>query len=128
MNVQIIERDGHPEWAVVPYEEYVALLDRLEEAEDLRAYDEAKAELAAGHDEAIPAAVVARLSNGESPLRVWREYRGLTQRALAEAAGVGKSYVCQLEAGAKTGSVKVLRALAVALDLDVGDLTPWQQD
>lgn len=128
MKVQIIERDGQPEWAVLPYAEYLALLDRLEDIEDQRAFDQARAELAADDEELVPADVVARLSAGESPLKVWREHRGLTQQALADAAGVGKSYLSQLEAGARTGSVRVLRALAQALDLDLDDLTPWRQD
>jgi len=127
MNLQIIERDGRPEWAVIPYADYLQLMERLEQAEDLRAYDQAKAELDAGTDELVPAAVVDRLAAGEPPLRVWREYRGLTQQALADAAGVGKSYICQLEAGTRTGSVGTLRALVAALNLDLDDLQPWLQ-
>jgi len=128
MKPQIIERDGRPEWAVIPYADYQRLLERLEDAEDLRAYDRDRAELSAGDDEAIPAAVVDRLSAGESPLRVWREHRGLTQQALADATGIGKSYVSQLESGTKTGTVSTLRALAQALQVDLDDLTPWSQD
>jgi DNA-binding XRE family transcriptional regulator len=104
------------------------LLERLEDAEDLRAYDRAKAEPSAGDNESIPAAVVDRLSAGESPLRVWREHRGLTQQALADATGLGKSYVSQLESGTKTGTISTLRALAQALQLALDDLTPWPQD
>jgi transcriptional regulator with XRE-family HTH domain len=53
-----------------------------------------------------------------------REYRGLTQEALAEAAGVGKSYISQIEAGKKTGAVRVLRTLAETLAVDIEDLVP----
>ena len=127
MNLQIIERDGRPEWAVIPYADYVQLMDRLELSEDLRAYDQAKAELKAGTDELVPAVVVDRLAACEPPLRVWREYRGLTQQALADAAGVGKSYICQLEAGTRKGSVGTLRALAAALHLDLDDIQPWSE-
>lgn len=128
MKPQIIERDGRPEWAVIPYAEYQKLLERLEDAEDRRAYDRAKAEPSASDDESIPAVVVDRLSAGESPLRVWREHRGLTQQALADAVGLGKSYLSQLESGTKTGTITTLRALAQALQLDLDDLTPWPQD
>jgi DNA-binding XRE family transcriptional regulator len=128
MKPQIIERDGRPEWAVIPYAEYQKLLERLEDAEDLRAYDRARAELSASDDESIPAAVVDRLSAGESPLRVWREHRGLTQQALADATGLGKSYVSQLESGTKTGTISTLRALVQALQVDLDDLTPWPQN
>jgi len=73
-NVQIIERDGVPEYAVMPYEEYEALVRLSERMHDIRAYDAAMAD--AG--ETVPHEVVRRLVNGDSPLRVWREYRKLT--------------------------------------------------
>ena len=41
--------------------------------------------------EAIPDAVVGRLLDGENPVRVWREYRGLSLRSLAERAGISAS-------------------------------------
>jgi hypothetical protein len=91
MKAEIIERDGRPEWAVIPYAEYQRLLERLEDAEALRGYDHARAELSASGDESIPAVGVDRLSAGESSLRVWREHRSLTQQALADATGLGKS-------------------------------------
>jgi transcriptional regulator with XRE-family HTH domain len=45
-----------------------------------------------------------------------------TQESLGAKAGIGKSYVSQIEAGTKTGSTKVLRALAKALQVDIEDL------
>lgn len=128
MNVQVIEQDGRPEWAVIPYTDYLQLMERLEQADEVRAYDQAKAELVAGEDETIPAALVDRLGAGESPLRVWRDHRGLSQQALADLAGVSKSYVCQLEAGTRSGAIGTLRALAGALRVDVDDLSPWPME
>jgi DNA-binding XRE family transcriptional regulator len=125
MKVQIIENAGKPEWAVIPYDEYQRMREQLDELADIRAYDEAKRQLAAGEDETIPADIVQRLANGDNPLRVWREYRGLTQQALAESAGIGKSYLSQLETGAKDGAIGTLRALAAALRVDLDDLEPW---
>jgi DNA-binding XRE family transcriptional regulator len=120
--VQMIERDGKPEYAVVPIDLYRRLLKMAEDVEDVRAYDKAMQELESGEDELLPSEMVERLMNGENPLRVWREYRGLTQETLAQAVGVGKSYISQIEAGKKPGSAKVLKALASALSLDVDDL------
>jgi len=40
--------------------------------------------LAAGEEELIPAQFANRMIVGESPLRVYREYRSLTQTALAK--------------------------------------------
>lgn len=83
-------------------------------AENLNASDGARADLKAGTDVLVPAAVVDRLAAGEPPLRVWREYRGLSQQALADAAGSGTSYICSLEASTRKDSVGTLRALASA--------------
>lgn len=121
-NVQIIERDGRAEYAVVPIEEWRRVSALAEDAEDIRVADAAVRELAEGYDETVPLEVVRDLLNGKHPLAVWRHYRGLTQQALANAAGIGTSYISQIESGAKTGSVKALRRIADALRVDVDDL------
>ena len=115
---QIIEKDGKPEWAVIPYDDYRRLCDAAELLEDTQAYRVAKAE----GGEMIPHEVVKRLVAGESPVRVYREYRGLTQRALAERAKLATSYLSQIETGQRTGSAKLLRRIADALDLTTDDL------
>ena len=125
MKVQIIEKNGHPKYAVVAYPEFLRLLALAEDADDIRAAGKALVEIQSGEDEVIPGEVVDQLFGGTSPLRVWREYRGLTQEALADRAGIGKSYISQIESGKKTGSVKVMTALAKALSLDVDDLL-WE--
>lgn len=58
---------------------------------------------------------------GESPLRVWREFRGLTQQALAEASGVNRLQIANIEAGRASGSVVTLVKLADSLDVTVDD-------
>ena len=122
MNVQVIERDGKPEYAVVPYEEWQRLLELAEEAEDIRDAEQAMRELENGEDELIPGEMVSRLLDGEPPVRVWREHRGLTQAQLAERAGVTQGAVAQIESGKRRGSVDLLRKLAAALEVDVDDL------
>lgn len=123
MSTQIIERGGKPEYAVLPYDEYLALLELAEDVRDTEDAREAMRELASGEDETIPAEIADRLiSRDEHPLKVWREYRELTQEALGSVAGVGKSYISQIEAGSKSGSAKVLKALAEVLCVDMADL------
>ncbi len=117
-NVQIIERDGVPEYAVIPCEEYEEIARLSEQMRDIRAYDTAMAD-AGG---TVPHTVMQRLVNGDSPLRVWREYRELTQAALARKAGIDKTYLSQIETGRKQGSVAALAQLASALSVDVDDL------
>ena len=68
-----------------------------------------------------------RLAAGEAPLRVWREHRGLTLRALAAAAGISPAMLSETETGKKEGSVRTLRSLAHALDVDLDDLVSWEE-
>ena len=120
--VQIIHKDGHPEWAVIPYAEYERLSLLAEEQHDIRAFDEALRAVEAG-EELIPSAVVNRLADGEPSLKVWREYRGLSPTALAELAGVEEACLLRIENGTESGSVRLLSCLANALRVDVDDLT-----
>ncbi len=123
MSAQIIEREGKPEYAVLPYSDYLRLLELAEDVRDTADAIEAMRELVSGEDEVIPAEVVVRLiARKDHPLKVWREYRGLTQEALGNSVGAGKSYISQIEAGNKIGSAKVLKALAEELQVDMEDL------
>lgn len=121
MSVQIIAKDGQPEWAVLPYAEYEALVAAAEMLEDIQAYDEAKARIAAG-EEIIPAEVTFALIEGANPIAVWRKHRNLTQAALAGQAGISKAYLSQLESGKRGGAAGVLARLAQALRVDLDDL------
>jgi DNA-binding XRE family transcriptional regulator len=122
MSVQIIEKNGQPEWAVVPYEEYQRLVAEAEMLQDIRAYDEVKLALANGAEELIPSEVTYALLDGENPIRVWREYRGLTQQQVADEAGISKPYLSQLESGQRKGTAEVLAAVARALNVSLDDL------
>ena len=124
-NIQIIGKNGSEEYAVVPIDEWRRVCALAEDAEDIRAADTAVRELAAEYDEVVPVEVVRKLIGEQHPLSVWRQYRGLTQKALADAAGIGKSYISQIESGAKPGSVKILARLADVLDVSVDDLIGW---
>lgn len=121
MSVQIIERDGKPEWAVIPYEEYERLMEAAEVLQDVRVYDEAKQSIAAG-EELVPSQVTYAILDGGHPVRVWREYRKLTQQQLAEAAGISVPYLSQIESGKRQGSAEVLAAIAKKLRLSLDDI------
>jgi DNA-binding XRE family transcriptional regulator len=122
MSAQIIERGGEPEYAVLPYAEYLRLVEDAEMLSDIRSYDHAKAALARGDDELAPAEVVNRLLDDDNPVRVWREYRGLTQAQLAKAAGITVSTISYIESGARKPSVEVLKSIAATLRVDVDEL------
>jgi DNA-binding XRE family transcriptional regulator len=122
VKAQIIEANGKPQYAVVPYEHYLRLVEAKEDAEDIQAWEEFHRKLATGEEERIPAAVVNRLLEGESPILVWREHRGLTQEQLGKAVGLGQNTISAIERGERHGSVPKLRAIAKALGVQVDDL------
>lgn len=110
------------EMITITVAEYQRLLAAAEELADVAALDSAKAALADGSEELIPAPFVARLLNRESPVRVYRDLRRLTQASLAAAAEVNRVQIAEIEAGRKTGSVETLRRLALALGVRIDDL------
>lgn len=106
----------------IPLEEYRSLQAAAADLADLRAYDRALAQLAMGDEELLPAEFVKRIVSGESPLRVWREFRGLTQTALAEISHVNRIQIADIEAGRKRGSIETVKKLAGALNIALDDL------
>lgn len=122
--VQTIEKDGEPEYAVIPIEEYRRMVAALEDAADVAAIERAWGEDAAG--ETVPGEVVNSILDGASPLRAWRMHRGLTLEVLAERIGVSKGYLSQIEQGRKPGTLGVFRRLADVLDVPIDDLAGWE--
>jgi len=55
-------------------------------------------------------------------LKLIRVYHDMTQTDLAEALGVAKSYVSEIEAGNKTPSVDVLNQYAKAFDIPLSSI------
>ena len=65
----------------------IQMLEELEMYQDIRDYNSVKAALERGEEELIPGEVAFALLDGENPLKVWREYRGLTRQQLMESNG-----------------------------------------
>ena len=117
----ILDEGGNPAFAVIPWREYERLSTASAEASlnDEELYDRAVVE----EEESFPIAVVDRLLAGENAVRVYRGYRGITQKQLAEATGIKARHLAQIEKGQRTGSAEVLTAIAEALRVDVEALT-----
>jgi DNA-binding XRE family transcriptional regulator len=111
---QLVGREEDAKVLVLTVED---LEDMLDNALAVAAHDRTR------DQESVPAAVIDRLLAGESPLRVWREYRGLTLAALAEKAELGKSYLSQIENRRRSGTVATMRKLATVLQVELDDLT-----
>jgi len=123
MSAQIIKKNGRAEYAVVPINEYNLLIEKAEELDDVTAFDKAIHELEDDQDELIPADIAKRLVSGkDSSLKVWREFRGMTQEELAKQAGISQAQVALIEGRKREGKVSVLKGLANALHVDLDDL------
>ena len=84
---------------------------------DIRAYDRAKAKA----EESFPAELVYRITlAGENPIAVLREFRGLTQKQLAEAVGdISSNYLSEIEAGVTICPISILKVIAEVLEVDL---------
>jgi DNA-binding XRE family transcriptional regulator len=123
MKAQIIEKNGRPEFAVIPYEDYQHFLELLEDEADARVVAEFHEAYTAGREFLVPDEIVRRELAGESPIRLWREHRGLTQQELAKRAKISKPYLSQIETGKRQGTVETLSAIAHSLDVPLDVLT-----
>ena len=126
MTIQIIKRGNKPEWAVVPYEAYLQLVEKAEMAQDVQDFDSARAALERGEDELVPSEVVYAIMDGENPIKVWREYRGLSQPETADKANISVPYLSQLETNKRKGSLGVLSAIAKVLKVSLDSIVPPQ--
>ena len=106
----IVDEAGRPAFAVISWREYERLTGGDVPDEDLSdeaLYDRAVAEA----EESFPIAIVDRIVAGENPIRVYRRHRGMTQKKVAEAAGISPLYLSQIERATRKGSVSTLAAL-----------------
>ncbi|KIP90864.1 MULTISPECIES: helix-turn-helix transcriptional regulator [Pseudomonas] len=101
MNLQVIERDGEPEYAVLPWAEYQALLQ------------------AAGKSAAAPATEkpTADAPKPLAQLATLREGKGLSRDELARAVGISPHYLGMIESGERQPDAAILRALAWVLGI-----------
>ena len=121
MKLQTIAQNGQAAFVVVPVAEWDALMARLEDREDIADATRQIAAIRKG-EETLPAEIVARLTSGVSPLKVWREYRGFTLRSLAAEIGISSAAVSKIETGKSRPMVATLVKLAAALRCDMEDL------
>lgn len=102
-NIQIIEQNGKPAFAVIPYDEYLKLLP-----------DE---------DVTIPHEVVGLVvKKGMNLVKAWRAYLGMTQTEVAKKAGISQAALSQMEKSENKLRTATLKKLARVMDLPVEQL------
>jgi DNA-binding XRE family transcriptional regulator len=102
MNVQVIMRDGSPEYAVLPWDEYQALLNAVGVRPPAAA---------------APSSSDAQPRPSLSQLALLRENKGLHLDALARSVGISPAYLELIEAGEREPGAAIRRALARALEI-----------
>lgn len=123
--IQIITSPSGEQMVVLSKEEFdlMAANQFDEDAETVRIYRESMAVIERGDDIALPEAVWDRLEARESPVRVLRDFRAMTQKELAEAAGISQSYLSEIERGTREGTLSTIKAIAKALAVPLTVLT-----
>jgi len=128
---QTIKTPAGDDLVVLPKADYERLVaaarEKLEDDSDAREAARVLARLESGTEQTVPFEIVKRLRT-ENRIKVLREYRQMTQRELAETAGMNPLYLSQIECGRATGGIKslsrVAEALGVSLDMIAPPVTP----
>lgn len=97
MNVQVITRDGQPEYAVLPWEQYQQLLKEAGRSEQ-PVQVKAQAALASWRE-----------------LKALREHASLSVEEVARDVGISPHYLVMIESGEREVSEVLKRALARTL-------------
>jgi ribosome-binding protein aMBF1 (putative translation factor) len=119
MNVRF-QKTPRGEIAILPRKEYEALVAKAAEADEdagsARLVARARKDIAVGAP-LLPKDVVDRLAKGESPIRVLREWRDVTQMHLSFKTNLSQGHISDIESGRRTGTPAALRRIADALEV-----------
>ena len=119
MNVQIIAKNGKPEWTVIPFQDYKKIQEALEDAEDIKEIEEHLKAISEGNEITVPDEVTFSILDGTNPIRAWREYRQIKMNELSEKVGISSSYLSQIENGKRNPTIDTLKSIAKELEIDI---------
>jgi len=105
---QVINQNGKPAFAVIPWEEYQNLLRNQMSIDETDVW--------------FPNEVVKASVRGDSLIKAWREYLGLTQGELAGKAGIKQPALARLEKAESRPRKSTLKKIADALDISLEQL------
>lgn len=107
MAIQVINRDGQPEYAVVPWDQYQALLKAAGQPEAVSPVAQQTSEASSS-----PASLPAF-----SELAALRQAKGLASEQLARSVGISPAYLAMIESGERQPDSAIRRSLAWELGL-----------
>jgi DNA-binding XRE family transcriptional regulator len=106
MNHDLLHIQGKP-FVLVPLHDYRMMSTNTDDSDDL------------------PETLLDALHTGqESPVKILRKHRDMTQDDLAVASGISRPYLTEIETRKKTGSLRAIQALAKALNVAPALLMP----
>lgn len=116
----VVIRDGdRPTHVVIAWSDWERLRDLLEDEEDLRDAERIRSD---PNTDWVPSEVVDAMLDDTHPVKAWRKHRGLTQAALAAAAGLPQPTIARIERGERIGTLDQMRRLAEALQVKLDTL------
>ena len=108
-NAQIIEQNGRPAFAVIPYDEYLKLVSKNQSKSD--------------KDTKVPHEVVGLvIKKNINLVKAWRIHLGLTQKQVAQKAGISQSALSQMEKAKNNPHSATIEKLADAMGLSTDQL------
>ena len=109
-NHQILNHNGKPAFAVIPYAEYLRLVEYAGARPD--------------EEVMLPHAVVKMSTlGGMSLIRAWREHLGLTQEEVARRMGISQPAYAKIEGGKTQPRIATCKRLAAAMGVEWEQLT-----
>jgi len=103
-DIQIIEYNGEPAFAVIPYQDYLKMIPQ-------------------DKGDHIPNEVVGLMVKKRyNTVKAWRIYLGLTQKEIAKKAGITQAALSQMEKSDNELRTATLEKLAGAMGLNVEQL------
>ena len=129
MEAQYINTDKNDRLVIIPEQEYQALIKIADEFEGAVDVIELRGKLNnqfGKEEENFSFDLIKELSEGIAhPIKIYRKYRGLKSKELAEKVGISAAYLSEIENRKKDGTLKTCAAIAKALDVDIDDLVEW---
>jgi DNA-binding XRE family transcriptional regulator len=105
---QILTHNGRPAFAVIPYAEYLQLMERTGARPD--------------EEVTLPHEVVKMSTiGGMSLIRAWREHLALTQEEVARRMGITQPAYARIESGKTQPRIATCKRLATAMGVE------WEQ-
>ena len=102
----ITDTNGNPEYAIIPYNVFSELSRQYTDDENLT----------------VPHEVVSASVDGDSMIKSWREYLGLTQQALADRIGISQPTLAKLEKSDANPRKSTLKRIADAMGIKPAQL------